>query len=382
MPQDNPRNKLASLSKRKKEVLGLLCQKKPYKDIAKELFIAESTVKAHMAGIYEKLGLDNLPRDERIFQIKSVYCPLLHGKEESKIIDAEYEEIVEESEEETISEDISPELNAMILYDEKAITTLEGGSDSMQSNQKPIKIKRKKSFIGRVFGFLVVLIAVSLMVAGGFYIWQTFFCPEVPQAEAPQIEPEVVSPAVQAPEAAPQVEIQEPASEIIVEAPAPTVEVVEPTLEVVIVPTVKTEKPTPEVIVQKEYYDVGEWIKKDNVWMRVYLHQVDVSGNLDFRAEIWNKSDKDLMFSWNPSICFTMIDNIGNTYELWDFYGYGDLDKEVIESQDLRKIRYGTYSSIAIFKGDPVFNSEVTDLYLTMQDFSVFEKVKVKVPLR
>ncbi len=169
MPKGNPYKKLASLSPRQKEVLQLLCQGKQYKEIAEALFIEESTVKAHMAGVYEKLGLIELKRDERIFQIKSIYCPLLKEEKESEIIDVPYEDIVDASE----PEEITPELDEMVSSDEKAIIKYEGDNKIMST--KPNQGKGRLSGVKRFFRTILVLIILVVVVGGGLYIWQNFF---------------------------------------------------------------------------------------------------------------------------------------------------------------------------------------------------------------
>ena len=45
------------LSEREREVLGLLAAGKTNREVAAELYVAEGTVKAHVAGIYRKLGV-------------------------------------------------------------------------------------------------------------------------------------------------------------------------------------------------------------------------------------------------------------------------------------------------------------------------------------
>jgi len=135
MSKGNPYKKIASLSPRQKEVLQLLCEGKQYKEIAEALFIEESTVKAHMAGVYEKLGLIELKRDERIFQIKSIYCPILQEEEEKpEIIDVPYEEIIDESE----PDEITPELDELVSSDEYAIVKYQGENITMSTNPKTI----------------------------------------------------------------------------------------------------------------------------------------------------------------------------------------------------------------------------------------------------
>ena len=45
------------LSERERQVLGLLAAGKTNREVAAELYVAEGTVKAHVAGIYRKLGV-------------------------------------------------------------------------------------------------------------------------------------------------------------------------------------------------------------------------------------------------------------------------------------------------------------------------------------
>ena len=160
MPKGNPYKKIASLSPRQKEVLQLLCKGKQYKEIAEALFIEKSTVKAHMAGVYKKLGLIELNRDDRIFQIKSIYCPILEEKEEPEIIDVPYEDIIDESE----PEEISPELDEMVSSDEYAIIKFEG--EKLPMSIKPNEGKGKGSGVKRFFRTVFVLI-ILVMVGFG-----------------------------------------------------------------------------------------------------------------------------------------------------------------------------------------------------------------------
>ena len=51
--------KITALSEREIEVVQLLVQGKTNKEIARELFISEQTVKTHIARIYEKLSVSN-----------------------------------------------------------------------------------------------------------------------------------------------------------------------------------------------------------------------------------------------------------------------------------------------------------------------------------
>ena len=334
MPKPNPYKKLASLSPRQKEVLQLLCQGKQYKEIAEALFIAKSTVKAHMAGVYEKLGLIELKRDERVFQIKSIYCPILQEEEEEpEIIDAPYEDIVVESE----PVEITPKMDEMVSSDEKAIIKFEG--EKIPMSIRPNEGKGKRSGVKRFFRTVFVLIIIVMVGFGGLYIWQNFFC-----------ESEVIPQSVSQPDSIPQ-DKSEP--EVI-----------------------------PQGIFQKEYHDVGEWVKEGDVWLRIKDYDIDNMGIIEVDIEIWNKSPNDLLFSYNPGINFRMTDNTGHTYDLWGPCEISAMDNEKIDAQDVEKINFNATLSTVTYSDEAVFNADVTDLYLTMDGFSVFKSVKFLIPIR
>ena len=323
MPKGNPYKKLASLSPRQREVLKLLCQGKQYKEIAEVLFIQKSTVKAHMAGVYEKLGLIELKRDERIFQIKSIFCPILQGEEKPVIIDVSYEDIVEESE----PEEISPELDEMVSSDEKAIIKFEG--EKIVMSTRPNEGKGKRSGVKRFFRTVFVLIILVMIGFGGLYIWQIFFGGSelIPQGIG---QPDVI----------------------------------------------------PQGIFQKEYYGVDEWVKQGNVWLRIKDYDIDNMGLIKINIEIWNKSPNKLLFSYNPGISFTMADNTGHRYKLSGPYDISAMDNQIIDSQDVEKIRYKATAATVAYYDQAVFSTDVTDLYLTMDEFSVFNSVKFIIPIR
>lgn len=52
-------NKINLFTQREKEVLALILKGYKNNEIAKELFITNHTVKAHLAKIYDKIGVNN-----------------------------------------------------------------------------------------------------------------------------------------------------------------------------------------------------------------------------------------------------------------------------------------------------------------------------------
>lgn len=55
--RDNKFRRSQILTKREKEVFNLLVQDKTTKDIAKDLFISEKTVRNHISNVIQKLGV-------------------------------------------------------------------------------------------------------------------------------------------------------------------------------------------------------------------------------------------------------------------------------------------------------------------------------------
>jgi DNA-binding CsgD family transcriptional regulator len=313
MRKEEHYQKLASLAPRQKEVLQLLCQGKKYKEIGEALWITESAVKAHMAGVYKKLGLIDLKRDDRIYQIKSIYCAMLQEEERPEIIDVPFEDIVNESE----PEEITPELDEMVSSDEKAIIRFEGVKIAMPTKRN---IEKRKSFgVRRFFSTILVLIILAVIVGVGLFVWQNFF-------DGPEV--------------------------------------------------------FPSGMIQKEYYDVGEWVKQGNVWLRIKNYNVDTIGLIEIEIEMWNKSPKQILFSYNPTISFMMTDNTGHIYNFSGPYSISALDNEVIDAQDVEDIEFKATAATVGFYDETVFSSDVTDLYLIMDEFSVFKSVKFIIPIR
>ena len=82
MKKQTPQENFSSLSPRQKEVLRLVCQGTEYKEIADLLIISISAVKSHMRAVYDKFDLLHLKRDERIFKIRMIYCPMFEENSE------------------------------------------------------------------------------------------------------------------------------------------------------------------------------------------------------------------------------------------------------------------------------------------------------------
>ncbi len=77
MSSEAPIHKLASLTPRQREILRLFCDGFSYKQIAEREVVSENTIKAHMANIYVKLGLDMLPAAQRRKTLHQLFCPAM-----------------------------------------------------------------------------------------------------------------------------------------------------------------------------------------------------------------------------------------------------------------------------------------------------------------
>jgi len=106
------------------------------------------------------------------------------------------------------------------------------------------------------------------------------------------------------------------------------------------------------------------------------------TGIIEINIEVWNKSSKDLLFSYNPGINFVMTDNTGHVYDLSGPCEISALDNEIVDAQDVEKINFKATASTVIYSDEAIFNSDVTDLYLAMDGFSVFDSVKFLIPIR
>jgi DNA-binding CsgD family transcriptional regulator len=59
---------LAALSARQREILGLVVEGMSNAEIARRLFLSESTVKQHLRGAYKLLGASNRTEAARLFR--------------------------------------------------------------------------------------------------------------------------------------------------------------------------------------------------------------------------------------------------------------------------------------------------------------------------
>lgn len=326
MKKHTPQELFASLSPRQKEVLRLVCQGTEYKEIAELLIVSESTVKSHMRAVYDKLDLLHQSRDDRIYKIRSLYCPMFEETPEDvpevaiEIIDPENE-----------PEPITPEEDELLMSDQSAMIALYQNNPSQTF---PSERKGKKRRLGCI-KFFGVLLILGLAAVGVIFSWEF---------------------------------IQEELGDILSFLPTSEVAPAVPTVGFVTsVPNVPTDKPSSSNPSGKTY-EIGEWHKEDGVWIRLADYEVSRDLiRLDF--EIWNKTGKDIYFSWSPEQNFSMVDNKNNRYEV-----FTASTRKVTVANDERLIFTGHGYSTVQFEDDPLYNPGVTDLFVTMEYLSEIDK--------
>ena len=112
---------------------------------------------------------------------------------------------------------------------------------------------------------------------------------------------------------------------------------------------------------------------KDDIWVRLVEYEVD-SRYVNLNFEIWNKTNKDLYFSWDPQENFSMVDNKNNRYDV-----FSASTREVSVGKDERLKFTGHGYSTVQFNDDPLYKSGVTDLYITMEYLSEIDKATFHV---
>ncbi len=217
---------LQSLTERQREVLRLVCEGLPYKDIGKELFITEGAVKAHMANIYEKLGLIYITGTLRSKALFETYCPAL----KSGFFETTGDEPVE-------PEPAPEEVIKIVEQDERALVIVEPEVIDVILPVQPKKKRRRRNG----WKWILALIIISLLAFGGFKLYEfvTDFIGSLQIQAAPVQEQE-----------------QEPLAQVIpTNTPRPPELTARPT-NTVVVPT-STTAPTkiPSPIVSLPFYD-------------------------------------------------------------------------------------------------------------------------------
>jgi len=230
--------KLRSLTSQQKLVLKGVCEGKPYKQIAKELFLSIETIKTHMGNVYLKLGLKDLPPTLRRKTIFEEYWPVFKEFDfNESIIHQDEPEDTEEPEPvpEEIIDIVEKDELALMVVEPEVIDFSPFEEDDKQDfdeeqeriRQEQEKRDRKRRIRRRIRRWVTFFFILALIVFGGIYIysWARGFLNNVVAPMIAQDTIEVI-----------------PTKGYVVPTPQPTSI---PTKEVVVVPTNTAIPPTP-----------------------------------------------------------------------------------------------------------------------------------------
>ena len=215
---------------------------------------------------------------------------------------------------------------------------------------------RKKRGCGK---YVVTLILGALIVIGAWYSWENFL-KEMPivQSIVQLINPDaVIESSSSAPSSASSSSSSNSSSSNTSSSNSNSSD-----SETII------EKILPKTDPYADAYEMGEWVKQDNVWVRLYDYNVS-RGTIQLNFEIWNKTGKDIYFSWTPSQNFSMTDNKNNRYETI----MTTTGEQSVENDERLNFTYDSFDTIR-YMDDPLYESGVTDLYITMEYISKIDK--------
>lgn len=354
-----------TLTERQKEVLRLFCKGTRYKDIGAELFISVDTVKTHVGNIYEKLGLTDLPPKKRAMTVIQIYCPLLDQYSTAMVV-------VEQD-----PEPVPPDVQKMVEEDERALTLWES-YEIIDAEVREIPPRHR---IGGISPWIWIIIGGGIVA-----ILFSLLNEEFPGAESN------VTLASQPDETAG--ELLEPTDTplIIMPSDTPVVIVVTATFppfsatpfttntpmpSVTTVPSPTTESDTPSGSI----LEVGQWWKEDGVWLRLSSYEFgDPFPSVRIILEFWNNTASTLLFSWNTSGNLSLRDNNGHVYPLTGQFTNGS-NNENVDAGELIEVRNDQYGYTVVYQDDALYSGGVSELILTVIDFSRINQAEFRIPI-
>ena len=331
MTKQTPKEQLLKLTERELDVLRLYCQHKTQKEISKELWIKINTVKTHVSNICEKLEIETSDPGERKLVFFNTYCPLLSENKE----DTPSSLNKKESKEPSIEDYEKEESNFQSEEKENEKQDAEAVSEEEQSNNggnEKVRPKKKRG----CSKYISTLVLGALIIIGIWFAWENFL-KDIPivQSVAHLINPDIV--------------FEEDTS-----GSSKSESIIESIL--------------PNIVKYADAYEMGDWVKQDDVWVRLYDYEVS-RGTIKLNLEIWNKTGGDIYFSWAPEQNFSMTDNKKNHYQVSTSYTC----EESVENDERLNFTVDSFDTVR-FYDDPLYDSEVTDLYITMEYLSKIDK--------
>lgn len=322
MNSKNSKKLLSKLSPQQLEVVIRVCKGYSYPAISKELYISLSSVKTHMTAVYKKLELSHLSRDDRKFQLRLIYCPLLQDIEET----LPQEQSVLDSEPKIESAPITPDEEKILDGSQETELKSEAEDEITDGDEEEIIAYTPKSKNGgkekmgtgnnrRGLKLVLVLIVAALLVFGGWQGLRWF-----------------------------------------------------------------SKNP---IFSSGSAYEIGEWHKEDDLWIKMVDFEIDTYDRTEvyFFVEMWNKSDQDILFSWMPSQNLTLKDNTGRRYDLDDFSIRDKPENETLKAQSRMMLETFPMSYTAGYEAKEIFGQAVTELILTIEDLSRIDKVSFRLPI-
>jgi hypothetical protein len=305
--------------------------------------------------------LDNLDRDERVLQIHNVYCPLFSEVKEPKERSKKTQIVPVEPEPEPLAPDeeeiIDGDEMSLIAYTPQTITI--GGKQKKMEGTK----KKKRGCFKYVFGFILGVVCTIGAWQGWLYVKEIPVVISIIGIINPDFiqEPEIEAVTVETPYTQP---VMEPTA-------APTAKSAEKTSKPVAIATETTLQTTNF----ENVTELNDWYKEDGVWLQMYEYEV-VNNRIKIEFEMWNKSGQDLYFTWAPEDNFSLTDNQGNFYKVRRSFS----ENEEIANEERLKLRNNNPTSLE-FDCEPMFATDVTDLYITVEYLSRIDKAVFHIPV-
>lgn len=117
--------------------------------------------------------------------------------------------------------------------------------------------------------------------------------------------------------------------------------------------------------------EMGEWIDTNGISVKLDADINHWAEEVILEIHVLNNTSKNLLFSWVESKNFKLYDNTGFVYE----FRRGDLQSnENIKPGELAPVRYQAFRYAAVWKASRIFDPIVTDIYITVSNFSLLEE--------
>jgi len=376
MASTTPQHKLSELTERQLEVLMRVCKGMTYKAIADEFVLRESTIKTHMGNVYQKLGLDEYPSEQRRKILYEEFCPILSSrKTKAKKENADPEPVPEV-------------VKRMVEEDERALMVIRPQPEDILEPVRPRTLSPFVRLRWLASGFVLGVVLMGGLFAG-FLVprirEQALAEQEIPTAVVQVVDRTVEVPVKETIEVPVEVTvIVSHTPEPVAPSPTPIIQeiVVTATLEPTPIPSPTPTEPVntpPETILE-----LGDWWKNEGVWLKLSEVEFGTSSYIEIRVEFWNQTGNDLIFEWSPTGNFSLKDNTEHLYAYeWYSQDQTGVNSEVIPASELVQLHHVHYGAPAVTYDDAhFFDANVNELYFTIRDLSrvPFAKWRISVP--